>query len=105
MKSRVCLIHWHQVEAQQRAELLRVAGFQPEIIVSADRSLLKALRNKPPAAIVISLDRLPMQGRDAALAIRLNAGTRFIPLVFAGGETGKIARVREAIPDGYYASW
>ena len=105
MKPRVCLIHWHQVEAQQRAELLRVAGFQPEVIASADHSLRNALRNKPPAAIVVSLDRLPMQGRDVALAIRLNTGTRFIPLVFAGGETGKVARVREAIPDGCYASW
>jgi hypothetical protein len=105
MKSRVCLIHWNQVEAQQRAESLRAAGFQPEVIVPADRSLLKTLKNDPPAAVVISLDRLPMQGRDVALAIRLNTGTRLIPLVFAGGEQEKIARVREAIPDACYSPW
>jgi hypothetical protein len=105
MKSRVCLIHWRQVEAQQRAECLRAAGFQAEVIASADRSLRNTLTSKPPAAIVISLDRLPMQGRDVALAIRLNTGTRLIPLVFAGGEQEKVARVREAVPDAFYSSW
>ena len=105
MSRRVCVIHWDGTEAQEKAAHLIAAGFRPEILIPAGLSFLNALRSDPPAAIVISLDRLPSQGRDVALAIRRNKGTRRIPLLFAGGVPEKIARVKESLPDAAYAGW
>ncbi|HXJ94046.1 MAG TPA: hypothetical protein VMT20_14450, partial [Terriglobia bacterium] len=56
-------------------------------------------------ALVISLDRLPMQGRDVAIVIRTGKQARQIPIVFAGGEPAKVERVRELLPDATYTSW
>lgn len=59
----------------------------------------------PPAAVVISLDRLPMQGRDLAVALRTGKQTRQVPLVFVGGEPEKVERVRQTLPDAAYVPW
>ena len=104
-RSRVCLIHWNRIEAERKAEHLIAEGFHPEICLPEGLSFLKTLKDDPPEAIVISLDRLPTQGRDVALAIRLNKETRRIPILFAGGEAAKIARVKESLPDAAYAGW
>ncbi len=104
-RNRVCLIHWNRSEAEQRAAHLIAEGFHPEICLPAGLSFLKTLKADPPAAIVVSLDRLPTQGRDVALAIRLNQRTRSIPLLFAGGAAAKVARVKESLPDARYAPW
>jgi hypothetical protein len=67
--------------------------------------LIGQIKNNPPAAIVIDLDRLPSHGRIAATVIRSSASTRHIPLVFAGGVEDKTARVREELPDAAFAPW
>jgi len=105
MIRRICLIHSNSGEAKEKAALLAAQGFQPEVLVPGGQSFRKALRAHPPAAIVISLDRLPSQGRDIALALRLNKSTRMVPLLFAGGVPAKVAQVKETLPDAAYAEW
>lgn len=68
-------------------------------------SLFRKLRAHPPAAVVIGLDRLPMQGRDVAVALRTGRHTRKIAIVFAGGDPAKVNRIRELLPDATYTSW
>jgi hypothetical protein len=63
------------------------------------------LRNNPTDAVVIDLSRLPSQGRDIALGIRHQKTTRYLPLVFVEGETEKIARIKEHLPDAVYTTW
>jgi len=102
---RVQLIHWNETEAKQRAAELRAAGYRVTHEVPRGMDFFRALRDAPPHAVMIDLSRLPMQGRDFALGIRQQKATRHIPLVFAGGEAEKVARVKQSLPDAAYASW
>ncbi len=67
--------------------------------------LLRGLREHPPAAVVIDLARIPSQGRDVAIALRLSRATRRVPLVFVDGDPDKVARTRELLPDATYTAW
>jgi CheY-like chemotaxis protein len=98
------LIHWNQIEAEQKAEILRSAGYR----VSCEQitpEALKELKNNPPDAIVVDLTRLPMQGRDIAINIRHTKATRDVPIIFVGGDPEKIARIKTQLPDATYAEF
>jgi hypothetical protein len=101
----VTLIHWNETEGGELAALVRKSGLKVELEYYDAPSILKKLRARPPAALVIGLDRLPMQGRDVAIAIRTAKQTRQIPIVFAGGDPAKVERVRELLPDAAYTAW
>jgi hypothetical protein len=101
---RVRLVHWNRAEAEHGAALIRAAGY--DVVCEAlTPARLRALRKDPPAALVVDLSRLPMQGRDMGIALRHYKRTRHVPLVFVGGEPGKVARVKQHLPDAVYASW
>ncbi|TMI09135.1 DUF3052 family protein [Candidatus Bathyarchaeota archaeon] len=97
------LIHWNEVEAKQKADQLRSAGY----LVKYDKFNPSRLRERedPPNAIIIDLSRLPSQGRDVAMALRSSRSTRRIPLVFVDGEPEKVKRIKAQIPDAIYARW
>ena len=103
MKS-VHLIHWNAAEAKKSAAKLRAAGYsvaaQPVTAAS-----LRKLGKEPPAAIVVDLSRLPVQGRDVAIALRHGKATRHIPLVFVDGDPAKVARIKRHIPNAEYTNW
>ncbi|MCK5054096.1 MAG: hypothetical protein KAR65_07445, partial [Anaerolineales bacterium] len=67
---RVRLIHWKESEAEEKVESLTKAGFKVESSL-LDNDNMRQMREDPPAALVIDLDRLPSQGRDFALGIRI----------------------------------
>ncbi len=102
---RVRLIHWNTAEAEGKAEKLRTAGCQVAFEPLNGQEGLRRLRNTLPQAFVIDLSRLPSQGRDIALFIRHNKTTRFVPLVFVGGEPEKVRRIQLLLPDATYTSW
>jgi CheY-like chemotaxis protein len=101
---RIRLIHWNAAEAEERGSFLQAAGFAVihEPVTPAG---LRALRQDPPRAIVIDLSRSPSQGRDLALQLRKHGATRHVPLLFAGGDEEKVARIKELLPDATYAGW
>lgn len=101
---RVRLIHWNADEAEEKAARLQTAGYEvTSEPLTAER--LRELRDDPPAAVVIDLARLPMQGRDLGLILRKQKTTRHVPLVFVGGDPEKAARVEKDLPDAVYTSW
>ena len=102
---RVQLIHWNAAEAEERAECLRAIGYDVSCDLLAGPAFLRALKQDPPAAIVIDLARLPSQGRDMGISLRKGGATRHVPLVFVGGEPKKVARIRDLLPDAVYISW
>jgi hypothetical protein len=102
---RVQLIHWNQAEARERAAWLEAAGFEVDCDLAAGPAFFRQLANDPPDAIVIDLGRLPSQGRDFGVGLRIQAGTRAIPLVFVGGRADKVAAVEALLPDATYTSW
>ena len=101
---RVRLIHWKASEVGEKAEFLHNAGYKVEFSL-LDQDSLRQMRQSPPAAFVIDLDRLPSQGRDFALGIRIHKATRNVPLVFVGGELEKVEGIKELLPDAIYTQW
>jgi hypothetical protein len=98
------LIHWNAAEAADRAAVLRSLGFQVEAGV-VNPAALRALKARPPLAFVIDLSRLPMQGRDVAVALRRAKKTRDVPIVFVEGARKAVARVRGTLPDAIFTTW
>lgn len=101
---RIRLIHWKSEESPERARRLRAAGYAVDF-EPLNPAALRRLRENPPAAVVIDLSRLPMQGRDLGLAVRHYKSTRGVPLVFVDGAPEKVARVKKDLPDAVYTTW
>jgi hypothetical protein len=99
------LIHWDTPEAKLRVARLEVLGYAATIYNRAGPALLRAIRDQPPSAVLIDLSRLPSQGRDVGVAMRLNATTRAIPIVFVDGLPEKVLVVRQTLPDAAYTTW
>ncbi|MGA7236804.1 MAG: hypothetical protein WBY44_14045 [Bryobacteraceae bacterium] len=89
----------------ERAVALRDAGFKVDSSRLNTSRVIGTIKENPPAAIVIDLDRLPSHGRAVAAALRSSASTRGIPIVFAGGIEEKIAAAREELPDAVFSPW
>lgn len=99
------LVHWHADEAEERASLLRAAGFAAVCGPYDGSEMWQRIRAQPPAALVVDLSRLPALGQQVGLVLRETKATRTIPLVFVGGEPAKVAKTRELLPDAGYATW
>ena len=102
---RIRLIHWNADEAAERVEQLCTDGYQVDFAVLKGEGGLRDLAADPPDAVVIDLHRLPSAGRDMGLFLRKQKSTRHLPLVFAGGDPAKVARIKELLPDGSFSSW
>ena len=99
------LVHWNAAEAETFSKRLEAAGYIVDRDVSNVPALLKRLRAGPPAALVIDLSRLPSQGRDMGLAMRVTASTRGVALLFVGGDPAKVEPIRQRLPDAVYTQW
>jgi hypothetical protein len=102
---RIRLIHWKAGEAEERAGWLQALGYQVEAELPAGPAFFRTLRQDPPDAVVIDLERLPSQGRDMGLTLRKYQDTRHVPLVYVGGLAAKVDRIKELIPDAAYTTW
>ena len=102
---RIQLIHWQEVEGKERVAKLRAAGYRVAYGALDGQAGLKKLRERPPAAVVIDLSRMPSQGRDVALWLRSTKATRQILLVFVEGEQRKVAAIKKLLPDATYTTW
>jgi hypothetical protein len=100
---RVVVLHFNPPNLDKR--LARLTGFAVEAVMPTGPADLKPLRERPPDAFVVDLDRRPSEGRSVAVQLRRYASTRPVPLVFAGGEEDQVARVRNLLPDATYVSW
>ena len=102
--TRVQLVHWNESEAAVRITQLEAAGFEV-LFNDLSHGGFRRIRNDLPDAIVVELSRLPSHGCAVAFAIRQSKFTRHIPMVFVDGETVKVARINEALPDATYTTW
>jgi hypothetical protein len=100
---RVVVVHFNPPNLDKR--LARLCGHDVETVIPKGPADLKPLRERPPDAFVVDLDRRPSEGRSVAVQLRRYASTRPVPLVFAGGEEDQVARVRNLLPDATYVSW
>jgi hypothetical protein len=102
---RILLIHWDEPEAKLRAARLQALGYGASFATRTGPRLMDQIRDDPPSAVVIDLSRLPSQGRDVGIALRVRTSTRSIPLVFVGGLIEKVAVVKASLPDAMYTTW
>jgi hypothetical protein len=101
---KVRLIHWNPDEGGERAGSLRRGGVATDFGPWSGDTL-KRIGNDPPEAVIIDLTRMPSQGRDVAIALRIRKSTRHIPILFAGGTKEKVGGIRKLLPDAVYSSW
>ncbi len=101
---RIRLIHWNAAEAQEKISRLQGAGYEVDFEPFTP-DLLRQLVKDLPAAVVIDLSRLPSQGRDVAVRLRIQKPTRQVPILFVGGDPEKTERIRKLLPDAFYGSW
>src|SRR5579864_5747971 len=102
---RIRLVCWNEELAAERARGLKKAGLDVDASPFDPAGMITRLRENPPAAFLIDLDRLPSHGREVATALRNNKALREIPIVFAGGVEEKVTRIREELPDAAYTPW
>jgi hypothetical protein len=102
---RIVYIHWKEAEAEEGIRQLRSLGFEVSYEIKMGSPFLRKLRENPPLAVVIDLSRLPSQGRDTGIGIRTQKGTRDIPLLYLGGDPGKVAGIKKILPDAVYTDW
>jgi CheY-like chemotaxis protein len=102
---KIRLVHWNEEERAAHAAALRLAGFEVDADPIESQASFKVIRANPPDIAVIDLSRLPMHGRDVALALRQAKSTRHVPIVFADGARDKVAKVRQSLPDATFTSW
>ena len=102
---RVKLIHWKAEEMRERVDRLSSVGYEADPKMPQGPTFLRELGENPPIAVIIDLTRLPAQGRDMGVAIRMRKGTRYIPLVFVEGVAEKVKKIKELLPDAVYTTW
>ena len=103
-RTRIRLIHWNPREGGELVERLRREGFDVEA-GPVTLAALRALNREPPAALVVDLTRSPSRGRDVAVLLRRQKGTRAVPLIFLGGGRDKVRPIRKLLPDARYGAW
>ncbi len=102
---RVKMIHWKEEELRERVDQLKTVGYEADTKMPQVTAFLRELGENPPAAVIIDLTRLPAQGRDMGLAVRMRKGTRHIPLVLVEGVPEKVEKIKELLPDAVYTTW
>ncbi|MCY4623492.1 MAG: DUF3052 family protein [Chloroflexi bacterium] len=102
---RVRLLHLRPLEAAERIAALHALGYDVLFDPLDDRDALKRVWQTPPDAYVFDITRVPSHMRELAISLRERKTTRRVPMVFAGGDPEKVARLREVLPDAAYASW
>jgi hypothetical protein len=98
------LIHWNAAEGEEKAKLLKTAGYRVDHEV-LNPAAVRQLKAHPPQAIIIDLTRLPSQGRDIALHLRQFKSTRGVPQIFVEGDREKVERIKQLLPDAVYTTW
>ena len=101
----VQLVHWKPLEAKERIQSLKQAGYEVRYVEPDPKGMMRHLRAGQFDAILIDLSRMPSHGREVGRACRRSPKLREIPLVFVDGDAEKVAAIRQMLPDATYTSW
>ena len=94
--TRLFYIHWNQAELEERIEPLIAAGFEVAFHWSTGGSA--KITEPYPAAVIISIDRLPSHGRAVAEWIWEAKKRQSIPIIFEGGRAKKVEATKAKFP-------
>lgn len=102
--SRILLVHWNESEAAERARKIAKHGHKVLTLWNSEKPNLSEIRSSPPDLFVIDLSRLPSHGREMAGYFRRIKSTRQIPILFLDGDSERVKRARNLIPDAEFAT-
>jgi hypothetical protein len=103
-QNRVLLLHWKQEEIASLTG--RIHGFEILPYVPGKGAGMKGLAAEPvPDVLLISLERQPSNGHAVAHVYHQRKATRHVPVVFAGGDPVKVAKIRAALPWARFCGW
>lgn len=103
---RLILVHWHEGEWKELAAPLRRAGWTVTPLDGARGLKLADPPASRPAAVVISLRRLPSHGREVADAIWYPKWAReAIRIVFVDGDAEAVAKTKQRFPAAVYCAY
>lgn len=101
---RVLLFHRKPAEINKELHVLKNSGYHVEVAY-ANPVWFRRMRENPPTAVIIDLTHAPSGGRDVGIYIRHYRTTRHVPIVFAGGDSEKVVKIRKHLPDAIYTRW
>ncbi len=101
MEAIVRLIHWSQAEAKEMATMIKSGHYKVEHSL-LPQDTIRETKEKPPAAVVIDLSRLPSQGRDVAANLLQYKSLSNVPFIFVDGDPEKVAKIKSVFPDLVY---
>ena len=99
------LVHWNEADGLERQKQLEALGFQTVFEFGDSLFAARQIKASPPDAVAIDLSRIPSHGREVAHSVRATKATRYLPIVFVGGEPEKVEKTRQFIPDATFTTW
>jgi len=98
------LFHWRAEEAGPLIAKLRAAGYEVVHNPETQSPSVRKIKESGVVAVVIDLSRMPSHGCYVGAWLRGSKSTRYLPLVFVGGDAQKVAALRNEIPDASYTT-
>ncbi|MBS1261655.1 MAG: hypothetical protein MAG453_00984 [Calditrichaeota bacterium] len=98
---RIALFHWDDGERRGLAEQLRTWGHE----VISGFTTTEGLRRTAPDAFVISLRRLPEDGRETARTLRRRPWAQELPLFFTDGDPEVVDALQDEFPGVRFVTW
>lgn len=99
---RVFLFDWDKDAAPKRAAVLRKAGFEVDVETEDGARGGRAVLARPPAVVVLSLEKRPSHSRETADGIRGYKAGRGIPMLFVGGTEADIEKTKARVPGAMF---
>lgn len=97
---RIFFVHWERRQAMPTVRKLRAAG---HVVVhhwdqDTGNQTWTKFKQRPPGALVVSLDHLPSHGRRVAAVTKETKRLSEIPVVFVGGARDKLPAAKREFP-------
>jgi hypothetical protein len=102
---RIRFFHWNAASSDEKALLLKLAGYEVVDSPFKEPETVKALRQDPPKALVIDLSRQPSSGRDVGILMRSHPSTRLVPLLFMDGSGPIVESLKQLLSDAIFTDW
>lgn len=102
---RIRFFHWKAANSDEKALLLKLAGYEVVDSPFKGPETVKALRQGTLKAVVIDLSRQPSSSRDVGILMRSRPSTRLVPLLDMDGSGPIVESLKQLLPDAIFTDW
>ena len=101
-QGRLFLFAWSQAEAEAVASTIASWGWQVQLEWQDGGRGSAAVKAAVPDVLVFYLDQKPSHSRAIAEHLANTKATRYIPMVFVGGEDEALLKARSLFPTAFF---